>query len=151
MLVNACAEFGDGRVWVEKQFDALVDNFPFVSAFVEDELEKLACPMKVSLKLAIALEEIYVNIAQYGYENKGGDCLVGVGFNPKDGTVAVRFIDRGVPFNPLEKEDPDITLPAEERGIGGLGIFMVKQISDDVFYKYQDEENILTMIKKIRD
>ncbi|MCQ2529766.1 MAG: ATP-binding protein [Lachnospiraceae bacterium] len=151
MLVNACAELGDDRIWVEKQFDALVDHLPLVSAFVEDELEKLACPMKVTLKLAIALEEIYVNIAQYGYDNKGGDCLVGVGFNPEDGTVAVKFIDSGIPFNPLEKEDPDITLPAEERGIGGLGIFMVKQISDDVSYEYKDGENILTMIKKIRD
>lgn len=151
MLVNRCAKLDNNRIWVEQTFEATVDLLPVVSAFIEEELEKLSCPMKVILKMAIAIEEVYVNIAHYGYDEKGGEVIVGVGFLPEDGTVAITFIDQGIPFNPLEKDDPDVTLPAEERGIGGLGIFMVKQISDDVFYENKDGENILTIIKKIKN
>ncbi len=151
MLINSCVKLDNNRIWTEKTFEAAVDQLPVVSAFVEDELEQLGCPLKTILRMSIALEEVYVNIAQYGYDNKGGEVVIGVGFLPADGTVAITFIDGGIPFNPLEKEDPDITLPAEQRGIGGLGIFMTKQISDETFYEYKDGENILTLIKKIRD
>lgn len=151
MLVNSCVKLDERRIWKEKNFEAKVDQLPLVSAFVEEELEKLSCPLKIILKISIALEEIYVNIAQYGYENKGGEVTIGVGYYPEDGTVALTFIDGGIPFNPLKKEDPDITLSAEERNIGGLGIYMVKQISDAVFYENKDGENIFTMVKKIRE
>ncbi len=151
MLVNCCAKLDNNRIWVEQSFGASVEMLPAVSAFIEEALENLSCPMKVILKMAIAIEEIYVNIVQYGYDNKGGEVVVGVGFLPEDGTVAITFIDQGIPFNPLEKDDPDVTLPAEKRRIGGLGIFMVKQIADDVLYENKDGENILTIIKKIKN
>ena len=64
-------------------------------------------------------------------------------------TVYVTFIDSGMPFDPLKKEDPDVTLPAEEREIGGLGIYMTKQAMDEVSYEYKDGQNILTLVKKL--
>lgn len=101
-------------------------------------------PESIKGPVDIVVEEIFVNIASYAYEYPGiaeitlineGDCFTMV------------FSDGGVPYDPLKKEDPDITLSAEERPIGGLGIFMVKKMMDEVSYKYEDEHNVLTVKK----
>ena len=72
-----------------------------------------------------------------------------IGFNVADRTFTFRMTDKGTPFDPLQKPDPDITLSAEEREIGGLGIFITKKTMDSVTYAYENGENVLTMIKKI--
>ena len=77
------------------------------------------------------------------------DVALAVGFAEEDRTVTFRMRDSGVPFDPLKKPDPDITLSAEEREIGGLGIFITKKTMDTVTYAYENGENVLTMIKKI--
>lgn len=127
--------------------DALTDNLPQVLRFVDEQLEAANCPMKIQMQIDIAVEEIFVNIAHYAYDPEVGTATVRVALTPDPLSVDITFIDDGVPYDPLAKADPDITLSAEERQIGGLGIFMVKKCMDDVKYEYLDGHNIL-MLKK---
>ena len=125
------------------------ENLPQVTEFIDLQLEKINCELKKQLQLDIAVEEIYINIASYAYDgNEGPSEII---FDTVDNdNVSITFLDSGVPYNPLAKEDPDITLSAVEREIGGLGIFMVKQSMDDMKYEYKDGKNCLTLIKNIR-
>lgn len=129
--------------------DATMENLDQVIGFVEEQLENESCPMKVIRQIGVSLEEIYVNVVNYAYGEDIGKCwltlkIASVG----DGKRLVLTIrDKGIPFNPLEKEDPDITLSVEERQIGGLGIYMVKEMMDEVTYEYQSGYNILTIFK----
>ena len=105
--------------------------------------------MKVQMQIDVAVEEIFVNIASYAYEGKDGQAEIRFDFRAEDSTAVITFIDQGAPFDPLAKEDPDTGLSAEERQIGGLGIFIVKKSMDKVLYKYEDGCNILTLEKVI--
>ncbi len=127
---------------------ARLERLDDVLAFVDGILEELGCPMKIQMQMDVAVEELYVNIARYAYAPGTGPTTIRV--ESKEGPViSITFISRGVPFDPLAKPDPDITLPAEERQIGGLGIFMVKKSMDDLHYEYRDGKNVLTMTKLI--
>ena len=99
------------------------------------------------MQIDLAVEEIFVNIAYYAYAPKVGMAVISIDIS--GGPVRIVFMDHGIPYDPLAREDPDITLPPEERGIGGLGIFMVKKSVDDIKYEYKDGQNILTIIKEI--
>jgi anti-sigma regulatory factor (Ser/Thr protein kinase) len=131
----------------ELAIDAKTENLDQVIAFVDEALEALGCPAKVKKKLELVAEEIFVNIAHYAYGGAVGASTIAVGPDEAGGSVMV-FRDRGVPYNPLEKEDPDITLPAGERQIGGLGIFLTKTIADDIRYESIDGWNTLTIFKQ---
>lgn len=128
---------------------ATLEQLEAVQAFVEEELEKHGCPMKTLLQVSVAVEEIYVNIAHYAYHPEIGEATIrcAVGGDPLQ--VTIQFLDSGKPFDPLAKPDADITLSAEERQIGGLGILMVKKTMDDVVYEYKDGCNVLTLKKNI--
>ena len=106
--------------------------------------------MKALLQISVALEEVFVNVAHYAYGKETGDVVVSVDIRQPDEVAVIRITDSGIPFDPLAKEDPDITLSADKRNIGGLGIFMVKQSMDHVAYEYKDGQNIFTMEKSIR-
>ena len=125
------------------------ENLPQVTEFIDLQLEKINCEIKKQLQLDIAVEEIYINIASYAYDGKEGPSEIIFDTVDND-NVSITFLDSGVPYNPLAKEDPDITLSAAEREIGGLGIFMLKQSMDDMKYEYKDGKNCLTLIKNIR-
>ena len=101
------------------------------------------------MQVKICVEEIFVNIAHYAYEDGKGDALIGISYDEKEHAMKFSFEDSGIPYNPLEKEDPDITLTAEERGIGGLGIFICKKTMDDIQYEYANNKNILKMTKRL--
>ena len=133
----------------ELTLQASLEKLDEVLAFVEENLEKNDCPMKVLMQVQIAVEEIFVNIAHYAYDSGQGTATIRVEVGGDPLQVIITFIDQGVPYDPLKKEDPDVTLSAEERKIGGLGIFMVKKSMDDVKYEYADGKNILTISKKI--
>lgn len=126
--------------------DAKIENLEQVLDFVNLELEAAGCPMKTQVQMDITVEEIFVNIAHYAYQGGVGKAVVRIHVHD---TVDIIFMDQGVPYNPLEKEDPDITLSAEDRPIGGLGIYMVKKSMDDVSYEYKDGQNILRIQKHI--
>ena len=126
-----------------------VKNLPAVTQFVDEILEANECPMKAQMQIDIAIDELFSNIAYYAYESGDGEAIIGVDVQEGPKRVVVTFMDSGKQYNPLDKEDPDVTLSAEERQIGGLGIFMVKKSMDDVIYQYQDKKNILTIVKNI--
>lgn len=130
--------------------DATMENLDTLIGFVEEQLNEEGCPMKVSSQIILCLEEVYVNVVNYAYGNNIGTCQLDSKITSlEDGKSHILTImDSGAPFNPLEKEDPDITLSVEERGIGGLGVYMVKQMMDEVSYQYREGQNILTLVKK---
>ena len=134
---------------VNKTFPAKVEALSDVLGFVDEILESYECPMKTQTAICVAIEEVFVNIAHYAYGENEGDMTLGIGFDAESREITFRMIDKGTPFDPLKKPDPDITLSAEEREIGGLGIFITKKTMDSVTYAYENGENILTMIKKI--
>ena len=128
--------------------EARKDNLDKVIAYLDEKLEEADCPMKVQLQLEMAVEEIFVNIASYAYTPGTGDMAMKVEIVKEPLPAAVvTIMDTGVPFNPLAKADPDVTLSAEERKIGGLGIFMVKKAMDDLTYEYRNGQNTLILKK----
>ncbi len=128
---------------------ASVDNLGAVTAFIDEQLEAADCPMKIQMQIELAVEEIFVNIASYAYPPGTGTAVIRVGIDGEPPVVSITFIDEGVQYDPLAKEDPDVTIPANERGIGGLGIFLTKKTMDDVSYEYRDGMNIFTMKKTL--
>lgn len=128
---------------------ATIEELDHVREFVENELEAQGISLRIQMQISIAVEEIYVNIARYAYHPEIGQATVrcAVGGDPLQ--VTIQFLDSGKPFDPLARPDADTTLSAEERGIGGLGILMVKKSMDDVIYEYRDGCNILTLKKSI--
>lgn len=128
---------------------AALKNLDDVNAFIGNILEELECSPKTRMQIEIAVEEIFVNIANYAYNPIEGSATVRLLIHEEPLSVDIQFLDEGVPYNPLAREDPDITLGAEERGIGGLGIFMTKKTMDNVTYSYDEGKNVLTISKKI--
>lgn len=133
----------------ELKIDALVENLDQVLAFVDAELEAMECSMKIQMQIDVAVEELFVNIASYAYAPETGDAIIGVESFQDPQRVEITFIDEGIEYDPLKKEDPDVTLAAEERQIGGLGIYMVKKSMDNMEYKRQDGKNILKITKNL--
>ena len=130
-------------------FSAKTEALYEVLGFVEETLESCECPMATQMALSVAIEEVFVNVAHYAYGDGDGDVQFTISFDENSREVTMRMTDKGTQFNPLEKPDPDITLSAEEREIGGLGIFITKKTMDSINYAYENGENVLTMVKKI--
>lgn len=128
---------------------AAVENLEAVQAFVDERLEAAGCSMKAQMQIAVAVEEIFVNIASYAYAPGEGDAEVCVEIAEDGASVTISFADRGRAYDPLSRDDPDISLPAEQRDVGGLGILMTKKLMDELSYAYKDGQNVLTMKKKL--
>lgn len=128
--------------------EATIENIEKVTDFVNEQLEVLNCPMKAQMQIDIAIDELFGNIARYAYSLDTGEVTVRVEVTDSPLSVIITFIDNGVPYDPLAKEDPDTTLSAEERQIGGLGIYMVKKSMDEITYNYRNGQNILTIKKQ---
>ena len=133
----------------ELDIEAVKENLPKVMEFVDSRLEAMNCPPKAQMQIGVAVEEVFVNIANYAYAPDKGSAVVRVEVSGEPVSVIITFIDHGMPYDPLAKEDPDVTLLADAREIGGLGIFMTKNLMDDVAYEYKDGQNILTLRKKL--
>ena len=133
----------------ELTIEAKIENLDEVLSFVDEQLEVHDCLPKIQMQLDVAVEEIFVNIAHYAYKPETGSATIRVEFVEEPSAVIITFIDGGKPYDPLARKDPDITLSAEERQIGGLGIYLVKKTMDDVIYNYKDGKNILTIKKTL--
>ena len=133
----------------ELTIEAKIENLEEVLAFVDEQLERLNCPVRQKTHLDVAVEELYVNIAQYAYDPEIGWVKLEIEVNDDPLSVSITFIDNGKPYDPLKAEDPDITLPVGKRQIGGLGVFLVKKKMDHVKYEYKDGCNILTLRKNL--
>ena len=130
---------------------AKVEELDTVLDFLKHQLTDVNCSAEILMQVSIAAEEIFVNIAHYAYEPDSGEstirCQVDKEKEPIQ--VTIEFLDSGIPYDPLSRMDPDVTLSAEARDIGGLGIFMVKEMMDNVSYDYRDGKNILTLQKNV--
>lgn len=131
----------------EKTFPAELEALDDVLGWIEEFLDEVGCPMKNTMQITVAAEEIFVNIAHYAYrgQEKQGSAFLTLENDSRG--VSLTFADSGIKFNPLEKDDPDTSLSAEERKIGGLGIYMVKKTMDETGYRYEDGNNIFTIRK----
>lgn len=126
-----------------------IERLDDVLDFISAQLEPYDPPMKSMMQLSVAAEEIYVNIAHYAYAPQTGRAEISVAVEGEPRSAVIRFCDWGKPFNPLARQDPDVTLGLEERDAGGLGIYMVKKSMDDVAYAYENGSNILTIRKRL--
>ena len=129
--------------------DAKIEKIDEVTAFVDGLLEEYGCPMKAQMQIDIAIDELFGNIAHYAYEHEDGKASIQVEVVEEPLSVIITFIDQGVPYDPLAKTDPDVSLGLEEREIGGLGIYMVKKSMDEISYEYKNGQNILTIKKSM--
>ena len=125
--------------------EATREAFAQVNEFVDSFLEAHDCPLKAQMQIDLCVEEVFVNIASYAYGDTTGTAQIDL--CGKNGEVTLVFSDEGQPYDPLAKDDPDITLDAQSRQIGGLGIFLVKKNMDEVRYRYENGKNILTLHK----
>lgn len=128
--------------------DATLEHYAEVIAFIDKLLAQNGCDEENRLRVQLAVDEIFTNIATYAYGNEGGQ--VEIAFSCKDGMAEITFADNGVPYDPLQKDDPDLTLSPEELQVGGLGVFIAKNNMDAISYRYENNRNILTMSKNIR-
>lgn len=133
----------------ELTVEATVESIPVITEFVDEQLEQFDCPMKAQAQIDIAIDELFSNIVHYAYNPGTGPATVRVEVVEEPLSVIITFIDQGVPYNPLAKADPDVTLSAEEREIGGLGIYIVKKNMNEITYEYKDGKNILKIRKEI--
>ncbi len=133
----------------ELKLEASDDTMHSVQDAVKNFLKEQQCSEELMTMILIAVEEVYINIAHYAYGGRPGEAVVQMELDSNPNKLRLVFRDHGIPYNPLEKEDPDIMLEAEERPIGGLGIFMVKESMDVVDYRYEDNQNILTLEKNL--
>lgn len=133
----------------ELTIDATVDNITSVTDFVDEQLDTFGCPLKAKMQIDIAIDELFGNIAHYAYKPDVGPATVRVEVSENPLAVIITFIDHGVQYDPLSAEEPDTTLSAEERRIGGLGIYIVKKSMDEITYEYKDGQNILKIKKNI--
>lgn len=129
-------------------------SFPAIPSQIEQIIDQImtapevvSVPEEMLFTLRLAVEELVANVVNYAYSNEEGNLEVDI--NVKDNQLSITFIDHGVPFNPLVQNDPDITLSAEDREIGGLGIFLVKQVMDSVEYYFVDGKNHTVIRKKL--
>ncbi len=130
---------------------AKIENLQEVMDFLGDQLDSVDYVMKARLQLELSIEEAYVNIVNYAYGSEEGEVIICCNVGESPLKVTMQFIDYGKPYNPLENEDPDISLNTEEKEIGGLGIFLIKKNVDDIAYEYCEGKNILTIQKKLDD
>ena len=129
--------------------NADINELQRVLDFIERCVQELDCPPKAKMRINVAVEEIFANITHYAYSDKMGEVVIEseINFEPK--TVTITFVDSGKKFDPLAKSDPDVTLSANDRQIGGLGIFMTKKFMDELSYEYRNGQNIFTMKKDL--
>ena len=149
MLIFDYKPENENIITEKRVFPACTDELDSVLGFIEDVLNNNDCPLKTTMAVCVAIEEVFVNIASYAYGDKEGEVEVEVSFDRNSRQAIFRMSDSGIPFNPLDNPDPDITLSAQERDIGGLGIFITKKTMDKVSYSYENGRNVLTMTKTI--
>ena len=139
-----------GQEGEELTLEAKIENNERFTDFVNARLEAMDCPVKAQMEIDTAVDEILANVANYAYGDGTGPVSLGIALEEDPRTAVIRFTDSGVPFNPLEKEVPDsISLSADDRPIGGLGIYLVRKLMDDVAYEYRDGKNVLLLKKRI--
>ncbi len=125
------------------------ENIEPITEFIDRALEERGCPLRAQMQIRVAIDELVANISQYAYPEGTGEVTVSFDFDETTRTAELTFTDSGIPYDPLKKEDPDVTLSAAERPIGGLGIFLVRKTMDAMQYRRENGKNILTIRKRL--
>ncbi|MDO4415215.1 MAG: SpoIIE family protein phosphatase [Erysipelotrichaceae bacterium] len=148
-LTMLCLEYKGKRMneVFEKEFDAELSKIEEATDYINEILEQMDCPLKAQTAIDIAIDELFCNIAKYGYKEKGGKIVLRAE-KPDDSSIRITFIDSGIEFNPLKVGEPDLISSADDREVGGLGIFLVRKTMDEVTYRYEDGKNMLSILKK---
>lgn len=133
---------------MKKRFNPIKDRSSEIVAFLMSSPD-MPKDEELRFKIELSIEEAVENVVQYAYEGGIGWLEAGTKLDDKTLVLTIELRDAGVPFNPLEKDDPDITLSADERPVGGLGIFLCKNMMDSISYRYEDGNNVLVMKKQI--
>lgn len=133
---------------IKKRFNPITDKSSEIIDFLMASPD-MPSDEALRFKLQLSIEEAVENVVRYAYEGGIGWLEVGTSLDHDSLVLTVELRDAGVPFNPLEAPDPDVTLPANEREIGGLGIYLCKQMMDTLNYKYEEGNNVLTMTKRV--
>ena len=133
----------------ELTVEANTKSIPTIIDLINEELDQLGCSPKSKAQIDIAVDEVFSNIANYAYGEEDGQVTVRLEAENNGQVVNLVFLDKGMPFNPLEHDDPNVLLPARERRSGGLGIYIVKNSMDEIRYEYKDGKNILTIRKTL--
>ena len=133
---------------IKKRFNPITDRSSEIIAFLMASPDIPNDP-DLRFKIELSVEEAVENVVQYAYEGGIGWLEAGTSLDNKSLVLTIELRDAGVPFNPLEKDDPDITLSANERPVGGLGIYLCKQMMDSISYRYEDGNNVLVMTKRV--
>ena len=131
----------------ELVIEAVIGNLDCVFSFIHKFTGPLNCSKRTIMQLDLVVEEIFTNIASYAYTPNTGLVKILLKIENEPLSISLTFIDSGIPYNPLEKSDPDVSLLAEDRQIGGLGIFLTKKLVNDISYQYLDGQNILKIEK----
>lgn len=139
----------EGRALKTITVDAKAENIQEVTDFINKELEAISCPPRARMQIDVAIDEIFGNIVNYAYGPEEGQATVTFEEIKEPHFVVIAFTDTGMPYDPTKNGDPDITLSAEDREVGGLGIFLVKNTMDDISYEYKEGKNILKITKNI--
>lgn len=129
------------------------DNIKGRGTEIIDEIlaqPEITAEPQLDFALHLVMDELVTNVVSYAYP-EGADGVLDVSVEVENDMLSITFSDSGVPFNPLQQDDPDITLGIEERPVGGLGIFLVKQMMDNVEYNYVDGRNVLKVSKSIAE
>ena len=134
---------------MKKRFNPIKDKSSEIIEFVMSSPD-IPDDDVLKFKLRLSIEEAVENVVRYAYDGGIGWLETNIDFNQDTLLLTIQLRDAGVPFNPLEKEDPDVTLSAEDRNIGGLGIYICKKMMDNIEYRYEDGNNVLTMTKKVQ-
>lgn len=134
---------------MKKRFNPIKDKSSEIIEFVMSSPD-IPDDDVLKFKLRLSVEEAVENVVRYAYDGGIGWLEVDTNLDHDSLVLTIELRDAGVPFNPLEKEDPDVTLSAEDRKIGGLGIFLCKKMMDSIQYRYEDGNNVLTMTKKVQ-
>jgi anti-sigma regulatory factor (Ser/Thr protein kinase) len=133
---------------IKKRFNPITDKSSEIIDFLMASPD-MPSDEALRFKLRLSIEEAVENVVRYAYEGGIGWLEVGTNLDHDSLILTVELRDAGVPFNPLEVPDPDVTLPAEDRKIGGLGIYLCKKMMDTLNYKYEEGNNVLTMTKRV--
>ncbi len=142
-----CLEYRGEDAGKEIAVDAEPANLPKVTDFINEQLEQMGCSMKKQMQIDVAVDEVFTNIASYAYTPEKGKAWVRIEKQENPAAAVLTFADTGVPYDPTGREEPDLTLSAEEREIGGLGIVLVRKMMDEISYEYRDGKNVLTLKK----
>jgi anti-sigma regulatory factor (Ser/Thr protein kinase) len=133
---------------IKKRFNPITDRSSEIVAFLMASPD-MPQDEDLRFKIELSIEEAVENVVQYAYEGGIGWLEAGTSLDNKSLILTIELRDAGVPFNPLEKDDPDITLSADERPVGGLGIYICKSMMDSISYRYEDGNNVLVMNKRV--